>query len=131
MALVVPEVWALCKLIFIIVHLGFRVERSRGIADACNELTRCFRRLSTTHPRHIITAVASQRAECFSEHVRLLLTVSLRQMKALSTEQVKQLWFASQELLVAGGRSPPVELVLVGASSFKRANWKSRNEMAV
>jgi hypothetical protein len=49
--------------------------------------------------RHIITAVASQRAECFSEHVRLLLTVSLRRMKGLSTDQVKQLWFASQELL--------------------------------
>lgn len=46
---------------------------------------------------HIITAVASQRAECFSEHVRLLLTVSLRRMKGLSTDQVKQLWFASQD----------------------------------
>jgi len=46
---------------------------------------------------HIITAVASQRAECFSEHVRLLLTVSLRRMKTLSTEQVKQLWHASQD----------------------------------
>ena len=33
----------------------------------------------------------------------------------------------------AGGwlKIPPVELILVGASSFKRANWTSRNEMAV
>eukprot|EP00931_Biecheleriopsis_adriatica_P100491 TRINITY_DN75791_c0_g1_i1.p1 TRINITY_DN75791_c0_g1~~TRINITY_DN75791_c0_g1_i1.p1 ORF type:complete len:515 (-),score=103.97 TRINITY_DN75791_c0_g1_i1:34-1365(-) len=46
---------------------------------------------------HIITAVASQRSECFSEHVRLVLTVSLRRMKTLATGQVKQLWFASQE----------------------------------
>ncbi|CAK8986603.1 unnamed protein product [Durusdinium trenchii] len=46
---------------------------------------------------HIITAVASQRSECFSEHVRLLLTVSLRRMKTLCTQQVKQLWFASQD----------------------------------
>eukprot|EP00913_Durusdinium_trenchii_P027806 g26073.t1 len=36
---------------------------------------------------HIITAVASQRSECFSEHVRLLLTVSLRRMKTLCTQQ--------------------------------------------
>eukprot|EP00933_Yihiella_yeosuensis_P078353 TRINITY_DN8972_c0_g1_i1.p1 TRINITY_DN8972_c0_g1~~TRINITY_DN8972_c0_g1_i1.p1 ORF type:complete len:558 (-),score=98.45 TRINITY_DN8972_c0_g1_i1:232-1905(-) len=45
---------------------------------------------------HVITAVASQRAECYSEHVRLLLTVSLRRMKALATGQVQLLWLASQ-----------------------------------
>jgi len=45
---------------------------------------------------HIIVAVASQRAECFSEHVRLLLTVSLRRMKSLATGQVNQLWLAGQ-----------------------------------
>ena len=58
------------------------------------------------HPaltRHIITAVASQRSECFSEHVRLLLTVSLRRMKTLCTQQVKQLWFASQDSLQTEG----------------------------
>ena len=42
---------------------------------------------------------------CFSEHVRLLLTVSLRRMKALATSQVKQLWHASQDLEVQGSES--------------------------
>merc|ERR1719375_1951773 len=41
---------------------------------------------------HIIAAIASQRAECFSEHVRLLLIVNLRRMKGLTTRQVKGLW---------------------------------------
>lgn len=46
---------------------------------------------------HIIAAVASQRAECFSEHVRMLLTVGLRRLKGLTTAQVKQLWKVAQD----------------------------------
>lgn len=46
---------------------------------------------------HIIAAVASQRAECFSEHVRLLLVVNLRRLKALATAQIKQLWLLGQD----------------------------------
>merc|ERR1719450_1021003 len=46
---------------------------------------------------HIIAAIASQRAECFSEHVRLLLVVNLRRLKALSTKQVRQLWTVAQD----------------------------------
>lgn len=41
---------------------------------------------------HISAAIASQRTECFSEHVRLLLVVNLRRMKNLFTRQVLQLW---------------------------------------
>lgn len=46
---------------------------------------------------HIIAAVASQRAECFSEHVRLLLIVGLRRLKGLLTGQFKQLWMVGQD----------------------------------
>eukprot|EP00421_Protoceratium_reticulatum_P065289 CAMPEP_0168423136 /NCGR_PEP_ID=MMETSP0228-20121227/34152_1 /TAXON_ID=133427 /ORGANISM="Protoceratium reticulatum, Strain CCCM 535 (=CCMP 1889)" /LENGTH=509 /DNA_ID=CAMNT_0008437087 /DNA_START=1 /DNA_END=1529 /DNA_ORIENTATION=- len=46
---------------------------------------------------HVLAAIASQRAECFSEHVRLLLIVNLRRMKSLATGQIKQLWIAGQD----------------------------------
>merc|ERR1719282_244824 len=46
---------------------------------------------------HILAAVASQRPECFSEHVRILLIVNLRRMKALTTKQFKQLWSMGQD----------------------------------
>jgi len=46
---------------------------------------------------HFLAAISSQRTECFSEHVRLLLTVNLRRMKAMATGQVKQLWMVSQD----------------------------------
>jgi 2-polyprenyl-3-methyl-5-hydroxy-6-metoxy-1,4-benzoquinol methylase len=45
---------------------------------------------------HFLAAISSQRTECFSEHVRLLLIVNLRRMRALTTGQVKQLWMVSQ-----------------------------------
>jgi len=45
---------------------------------------------------HIIAAVASQRPECFSEHVRLLLIVGLRRLKGLLNGQFKQLWLVGQ-----------------------------------
>eukprot|EP00927_Polykrikos_kofoidii_P062684 TRINITY_DN57490_c0_g1_i1.p1 TRINITY_DN57490_c0_g1~~TRINITY_DN57490_c0_g1_i1.p1 ORF type:complete len:527 (-),score=108.34 TRINITY_DN57490_c0_g1_i1:71-1651(-) len=46
---------------------------------------------------HIIAALASQRPECFSEHVRLLLVVNLRRLKALTTSHMKQLWLMAQD----------------------------------
>lgn len=46
---------------------------------------------------HFLAAISSQRTECFSEHVRLLLIVNLRRLKALSTVQVKQLWMVTQD----------------------------------
>merc|ERR1719247_3562508 len=46
---------------------------------------------------HFLAAISSQRTECFSEHVRLLLTVNLRRMKQMTTAQVKQLWMVSQD----------------------------------
>merc|ERR1712190_710675 len=46
---------------------------------------------------HVIAAIASQRAECFSEHVRLLLIVNLRRTKALETSHVKLLWLMGQD----------------------------------
>merc|ERR1719379_1642934 len=46
---------------------------------------------------HFLAAITSQRTECFSEHVRLLLIVNLRRMRTLSTGQVKQLWMVAQE----------------------------------
>lgn len=45
---------------------------------------------------HIVAAIASQRAECFSEHVRLLLTVGLRKLKVLVNSNFKLLWSATQ-----------------------------------
>jgi len=46
---------------------------------------------------HILAAVASQRSECFSEQVRLLLVVNIRRMKALTTRHVDQLWMFGQD----------------------------------
>merc|ERR1719476_854519 len=46
---------------------------------------------------HFLAAISSQRTECFSEHVRLLLIVNLRRMRVLATKQVKQLWMVSQD----------------------------------
>mmetsp|Transcript_50331 Transcript_50331/g.155871 ORF Transcript_50331/g.155871 Transcript_50331/m.155871 type:complete len:440 (-) Transcript_50331:79-1398(-) len=46
---------------------------------------------------HILAAISSQRGECFSEHVRLLLIVNLRRMKLLTSGQFKQLWLATQD----------------------------------
>lgn len=45
---------------------------------------------------HFLAAISSQRTECFSEHVRLLLIVNLRRLKSLSNTQVKQLWVVAQ-----------------------------------
>jgi len=45
---------------------------------------------------HIIAAIVSQRTECFSEHVRLLLVVNLRRMRVLSTGHFRQLWTVLQ-----------------------------------
>jgi len=46
---------------------------------------------------HVLAAVASQRPECFSEHVRLLLIVNLRRMKSLTDGQFHQLWLVGQD----------------------------------
>jgi len=46
---------------------------------------------------HILAAIASQRTECFSEHVRLLLIVNARRTKSLVTGHVKQLWIITQD----------------------------------
>eukprot|EP00929_Paragymnodinium_shiwhaense_P002809 TRINITY_DN103105_c0_g1_i1.p1 TRINITY_DN103105_c0_g1~~TRINITY_DN103105_c0_g1_i1.p1 ORF type:complete len:541 (-),score=122.32 TRINITY_DN103105_c0_g1_i1:43-1665(-) len=46
---------------------------------------------------HIIAAIASQRTECFSEHVRLLLIVNLRRLKTLTTNHFKSLWLVGQD----------------------------------
>jgi len=46
---------------------------------------------------HVIAAISSQRSECFSEHMRLLLIVNLRRMKSLTTGHLKQLWLAAQD----------------------------------
>jgi len=46
---------------------------------------------------HIIGAVASQRTECFSEHVRLLLIVNLRRLKGLTGTQFKQMWVVAED----------------------------------
>mmetsp|Transcript_9914 Transcript_9914/g.26962 ORF Transcript_9914/g.26962 Transcript_9914/m.26962 type:complete len:520 (-) Transcript_9914:161-1720(-) len=46
---------------------------------------------------HVIAAISSQRSECFSEHVRLLLIVNLRRMKSLATGHLKQLWLVAQD----------------------------------
>lgn len=46
---------------------------------------------------HFLAAISAQRTECFSEHVRMLLTVNLRRMRAMTTGQVKQLWMVSQD----------------------------------
>lgn len=45
---------------------------------------------------HFLAALSSQRKECFSEHVRLLLIVHLRRMRAMKTGHMKQLWMFSQ-----------------------------------
>jgi len=46
---------------------------------------------------HFAAAITSQRTECFSENVRLLLIVNLRKMKGLLNDQVKQLWMVAQD----------------------------------
>eukprot|EP00413_Alexandrium_margalefii_P036241 CAMPEP_0204586986 /NCGR_PEP_ID=MMETSP0661-20131031/47803_1 /ASSEMBLY_ACC=CAM_ASM_000606 /TAXON_ID=109239 /ORGANISM="Alexandrium margalefi, Strain AMGDE01CS-322" /LENGTH=510 /DNA_ID=CAMNT_0051596673 /DNA_START=59 /DNA_END=1591 /DNA_ORIENTATION=- len=46
---------------------------------------------------HVLAAISSQRAECFSEHVRLLLIVNLRRMKSLATGHLQQLWLVTQD----------------------------------
>uniref|UniRef100_A0A7S0FPU6 Apple domain-containing protein n=1 Tax=Pyrodinium bahamense TaxID=73915 RepID=A0A7S0FPU6_9DINO len=46
---------------------------------------------------HVLAAISSQRAECFSEHVRLLLIVNLRRTKSLVTGHLKQLWLVGQD----------------------------------
>lgn len=46
---------------------------------------------------HVLAAVASQRPECFSEHVRLLLIVNLRRTKTLETGHFKLLWVMGQD----------------------------------
>jgi len=46
---------------------------------------------------HILAAIASQRTECFSEHVRLLLIVNIRRTKSLVTGQFRQLWIITQD----------------------------------
>lgn len=46
---------------------------------------------------HILAAIASQKSDCFSEHVRLLLIVTLRRMKVMVTSQIKQLWMSGQD----------------------------------
>lgn len=45
---------------------------------------------------HVLAAVASQRSECFSELVRLLLVQSLRRMKGLTNGQIWQLWLIGE-----------------------------------
>lgn len=46
---------------------------------------------------HITGAMASQRPECFSEHVRLLLVVNLRRLKALTDSHFRLLWLLGQD----------------------------------
>jgi len=46
---------------------------------------------------HILAAISSQRTECFSEHVRLLLIVNVRRTKSLVTGHLRQLWIITQD----------------------------------
>eukprot|EP00747_Dinoflagellata_sp_TGD_P209574 gnl/TRDRNA2_/TRDRNA2_82957_c0_seq1.p1 gnl/TRDRNA2_/TRDRNA2_82957_c0~~gnl/TRDRNA2_/TRDRNA2_82957_c0_seq1.p1 ORF type:complete len:526 (+),score=91.38 gnl/TRDRNA2_/TRDRNA2_82957_c0_seq1:55-1578(+) len=46
---------------------------------------------------HILAAVSSQRSECFSEHVRLLLIVNLRRIKGLISGQYHIIWDVTQD----------------------------------
>lgn len=70
-----------------------------GAKPTWRDMLRSFSRASSlmSAHTHFIAAISSQRTECFSEHVRLLLIVNLRRMRALTTGQVKQLWMVSQD----------------------------------
>jgi uncharacterized protein YfcZ (UPF0381/DUF406 family) len=45
---------------------------------------------------HVIAALATQRPGCFSENMRLLLTMALRRLKPLVTGQLEALWLVTQ-----------------------------------
>ncbi|CAK0817048.1 unnamed protein product, partial [Prorocentrum cordatum] len=45
---------------------------------------------------HVVAALATQRPGCFSENMKLLLTMSLRRMKPLVTGQLESLWLVTQ-----------------------------------
>lgn len=58
--------------------------------DATHAVSRASSLLSAH--MHISGALASQRSECFSEHIRLLIVVNLRRLKGLASRQVRALW---------------------------------------